>query len=104
MMYFSEKEKKTIRAFYNNINKIEEKSIILRWNIGSQVIATFDTCFEDDNEFEIDIPEYEEFWSFVFKAIDVIGSPPVYITEDKYFCVDYRNFPDEIIVDGKKVN
>ena len=103
-MYFSEKEEKVIRVFYNNISEYEEIIMILKWNNGSQIIATFDTCFEDNNEFEMDAPEYEEYISFVFKAIDTVGSPAVYITEDEYFCVDYRNFPDEIIANGKKIN
>lgn len=103
-MYFSEKEEKVVRVFYNNLSKYEEIIMILKWKNGSQVIATFDTCFEDNNELEMDVPGYEEYISFVFKAIDTVGSPPVYITEDECFCVDYRNFPDEIIADGKKIN
>ena len=47
---------------------------------------------------------YEEYISFVFKLIEAFENLPIYITEDKYFCVDYRNFPDEILVDGKKIN
>lgn len=103
-MYFSEKEEKTIKVFYNNISEYEEKIMILRWNKGGQVMATFDTCFENDNEHEMGVFEYEEYTSFVFRVIQVLGNPPIYITEDEYFCIDYRNFPDEIIVDGKKIN
>ncbi len=103
-MYFSEKEEKIVRTFYNNIDRYEKKTMILKWDNDSQVIANFDTCFENDNEFDVDDARYEEYISFVFKLIEAFENPPIYITEDKYFCVDYRNFPDEILVDGKKIN
>ena len=103
-MYFNEKEENVVRVFYNNIARCEKMAMLLKWKNGSQVVATFDTCFEDDNGFEMDDPRYEEYISFVFKISQIFGKPPVYITEDEYFCVDYRNFPDEIIADGKKIN
>lgn len=103
-MYLNNKEEKIIQTFSQSINTYDNHEMLLSWNDGSSVIANFDTCFEDDNDMEIGQKGYEEFWTFVFKAISVLGKPPIYITEDEYFCVDYRNFPDEIIADGKKIN
>lgn len=82
----------------------DKKTMLLTWSDGSKVIALFDTCFEDDNEYEMDDEKYEEFISFVFTVLSIEGNPPVYITEDSGFIVNYHNFPDEIIVDGKKIN
>jgi len=103
-MYFSEKERPIIRTFYGNMDEYAKKPMFLRWKDGSMVIANFDTCFDDDNDLELDDENYEDFTSFVFKALWVKDNPPVYITEDLFFLVDYRNFPDEIIAGGKKIN
>ncbi len=103
-MYFSEQEKEIVRTFYKNIDEYEKNTMTLKWNNNSQAIATFDTCFENDNELAMDNTEYEEYVSFVFNLIEISGNPPIYITEDKCFCIDYHNFPDEILVDGKRIN
>lgn len=103
-MYLNDKEEKIIGKFMDVADDLEEKMLTLKWNDGSQVLAIYDSYMEDEVDCELDDEEYEEFWSFVFKAIDLVGTPPVYITEDKYFCVDYRNFPNEILDGTKKVN
>lgn len=103
-MYFTEKEKTIIETFYGNLDHFDKREMLLKWNDGSRILAGFDTCFEDDNGLELDDAEYEEYISFVFKKLQTVGEPPVFITEDEYFCIDYRNFPDEIIADEKKIN
>ncbi len=62
------------------------------------------TYIEDENNFDIKSDKYEEFWSFVFKATKVIGNPPIYVTEDEYFMKNHHNFPNEILVDGIRIN
>lgn len=103
-MYLNKREAEIIGTFMDVEDDFEGKKLILKWNNGSQVTAVYDTYIEDEADCEIEDGNYEEFWSFVFKAIDLIGEPPVYITEDEYFCVNYHNFPDEIIADSKKIN
>ena len=103
-MYLSEKEREIIRVFMTNLDMYIKEEMKLVWKDGSMVVARFDTCFDDDNDLEMDDPKYEEYVSFVFEVISVMGNPPVYITEDEYFCVSYHNFPDEIIADNKKIN
>ena len=103
-MYFSEKEKAIIETFYGNLDLFDKSEMLLIWNNGSQIHARFDTCFENDNGLEMEDADYEEYTSFVFQKLHVIGEPPVFITEHDYFCIDYRNFPDEILADGKKIN
>ena len=66
--------------------------------------ALYDSYIEDESDFEIDENGYEEFWSFVFKVIRADASVPIEITEDDYFLINYRNFPKEIIANGKKIN
>lgn len=103
-MYLNDKEEKIIRTFMDVADELEGKLIILKWKNGSQVKGIYDSYIEDELDCDMDDESYEEFWTFVFKAIDLIGEPPIYITEDEYFCINYRNFPDEIIVDNTKLN
>lgn len=103
-MYLNDKEEKIIGLFMEIADELEGKLIVLKWKDGSQVCGIYDSYIEDELDYEMDDERYEEFWSFVFKAVDLIGAPPIYITEDEYFCIDYRNFPDEIIADGRKIN
>lgn len=103
-MYLNNKEEKIIATFYINIDKYEKNLMILKWDNENQITATFDTCFENDNDFDENAPEYEEYTTFVFKLIEISGTPPVYVTEDRFFCIDYHNFPKEILVDGVKIN
>ena len=104
MYYWNEKEEKIIGKFISNTSECECKEMILKWQDGSQVTAVFDSYIEDENDCEMDDENYEEFWSFVFKALNITGNPPIYITEDEYFLVNYHNFPDEIIADNKILN
>lgn len=103
-MYLNDKEGKKIGPFMAVADELEGKTIILKWKNGSQVQGIYDSYIEDELDCDMDDKDYEEFWSFVFKAIDLTGEPPIYITEDEYFCINYRNFPDEIVVDNKKIN
>lgn len=103
-MYLNDYEEKIIDTFMGNLNEYENEEMSLIWKDGSALVATFDTCFEDENEYDMDDPRYEEFTSFAFTAILMFGKPPVYITEDKGFLIDYHNFPEKIIARGKKIN
>jgi len=98
-MYYSDEERKITQAFYRNLDRFEAEKMTLAWESGT-ITAHFDTCFDDFN----DDNEDEEYTSFVFKVIDVSGEPPVFITKDNFFCVNYHNFPDAIMVEGKKIN
>ena len=103
-MYLNNKEEKIIGKFMDVVDDFEGKLMILKWKDGDQVLGIYDSYMEDELDCEMDDECYEEFWSFVFKAVDLVGEPPIYITEDEFFCVDYRNFPDEIIVDNQRIN
>ena len=103
MYYLNDKEEKIIGRFISNAGEYEYKEITLKWEDGNQATATFDSYIEDENDYEMDDENYEEFWSFVFKALSIKGEPPIYITEDDYFIINYHNFPDEIIVGNKKI-
>lgn len=104
MYFLNEKEEKVIGKFLNSINSIQGKELNLIWDNGSQVHALYDSYIEDEADFEIDEDGYEEFWSFVFKVIKADNNAPIEITEDNYFLINYRNFPEEIIANGEKVN
>ena len=103
-MYLNENEEKIIGSFLGNLDEYDSQEMRLIWRDVGTITARFDTCFENDNELDESDAEYEEFESFVFEVIRISGDPPVYITEDNYFCIDYRNFPDKILVGDKKIN
>jgi hypothetical protein len=97
-MYLNENEEKIIATFCQNLDKTYGKELLLKWDEGS-IVATFDTCFEDEDD-ETD----EEFYSFSFAVISKTGNPPVFITSDNYFLIDYKNFPKQILLENIKIN
>lgn len=105
-MYLNNKEKYIIETFMKKADDYEGETVILKWKDGCQVECVYDSYIEDESDFDMDEEGYEEFWSFAFKFNKtIIGTPPVVITEDDYFLVNYHNFPDEILsFDGKKIN
>ncbi len=102
-MYLNDKEEKIIGKFKVIADDMEETKMLLRWRDGSWILGIYDSIMEDENDFELEDERYEEFWSFIFRALDLSGDPPVYITEDEYFCINYHNFPEEMLVDGKDI-
>ena len=104
MMYLNDQEEKIIGLFMDIVDDLEGNLLVLNWKDGSQVKGIYDSYIEDEVDCEMEDENYEEFWSFVFKAIDTEGNPPVFITEDNFFCINYHNFPDEILVGNKKIN
>ena len=103
-MFLNEKEGIIINKFLENLDKYDDEKMKLLWHEGGTIIARFDTCFEDENEFEENEIEYEEFTTFVFELICISGNPPVFITEDNFFCINYHNFPNKIMVGKQKIN
>ncbi|UKI36094.1 MAG: hypothetical protein L6V93_19270 [Clostridiales bacterium] len=62
--------------------------MLLKWKDGSQIKAKFDTCFDDDNDLDVDDKKIMRISQlFVFAAVETKGNPPVFITKDNYFCV-----------------
>lgn len=99
-MYYSKNEQSIVKTFYEHLNMIGKNDILsLVWNSGT-VNCAFDTCFDDCDEDN----ESDEFTSFVFKKIDIIGNPPIEITADNCFIINYHNFPEKILLNGNKVN
>ncbi len=90
---FSDKEKNIVSSFYNKLDEIENKELLLSWKTG-YAIALFDTCFEDF----ADDNEEDEYTSFVFKVVSVEGNVPIEISSAGYFIVNYHNFPQKIEV------
>ena len=103
-MYLNDREEKIIGHFFEIADEYEGKMLTLKWNDGSMVQGIYDSFMEDELDCEMEEDGYEEFWSFIFKAVNFSGKPPVYITDDKYFCIDYRNFPDVIMAGKEKIN
>ena len=99
-MYFSKKEQPIIEGFYNKLSKISVNELVtLVWESGT-IQAAFDTCFDDFDENN----QNDEYISFAFKALKVDDNPPVEITENKYFIINYHNFPNAIYLNNEKLN
>ena len=104
MLYLNENEEKIIHKFMAIEGEYAHKTLTLVWSDGSKTTAKYDSFIEDESDFELDDEDYEEFWSFVFEIIEVFGEPPIEISDDGYFLVNYHNFPAEILVNGEKIN
>lgn len=99
-MYFSNNERCIIEKFYKNLSKITGKDkLTLIWD-ECQILANFDTCFDDFD----DDNENDEFTSFVFKKLEQKGISPIEITSEGLFIINYHNFPHEILLNGEKLN
>lgn len=85
------KEANIVKDLYSRLDEISNREIKLIWTTG-EIIAVFDTCFDDFNEDD----ESDEFTSFVFKVNIVKGVVPVNISEDNYCIINYHNFPTKI--------
>lgn len=48
--------------------------------------------------------ETEEFYSFSFIVSSKEGTPPIFISDDNYCLINYKNFPKTITLDTIKVN
>lgn len=99
-MFFSKKEQIIIEKFYKEVKSLTENdALLLIWE-NSKVEATFDTCFDDFDENN----ESDEFTSFVFKKKEITGTPPIEISEDNFFIINYHNFPEDIVLNNVKIN
>ena len=85
------KEANIVKDLYSRLDEISNREIKLIWTTG-EIIAVFDTCFDDFNEDD----ESDEFTSFVFKVNIVKGVVPVNISENNYCIINYHNFPTKI--------
>lgn len=100
------KELQIIGTFLTNLDDYEKRKMKLIWRGEGEITAIFYTCFEDESGTETDSKNetFEECISFVFDAMEILGTPPVLLNRQKTFAINYHNFPDEIVVDGKKIN
>lgn len=104
MLYLNKNEEKIINKFIEVEDKYAHKPLTLIWSDGSKTTAEYDSFIEDESDFELDDKAYEEFQSFVFEIIEVFGEPPIEISDDGYFLVNYHNFSAEILANGEKIN
>ena len=103
-MLLNGKEDIYISTFMNNLKKYAKEGMTLKWDNNNYISAMLDVYFEDENEIDEDNDGYEEYISFGFKAVEIVGNPPIEVTEDNYFLVNYHNFPKEILANGEMIN
>ena len=104
MLYLNQREEKIIGNFMLNGDMYSNSVMLLKWDDGSTAVAKYCFLVDDENDCDMSDANYEEFWSFVFEAIQLHGHPPICVTKHNLFEINYHNFPDKIIADGKKIN
>ena len=103
-MFLNDKEEAIIGKFLSHADDYDYEDMELTWSNGSKIVATYVSNFEDSNDKIKGTEGYEEYTTFVFDVIEVIGEPPVLISEQDGFCINYHNFPEEIVKDEEKLN
>ena len=74
--------------------------LIFGCKYGVSLFWNRDIVFEDMDEDEND-ENFEKYYSFVFRSISVTGNPPISVSGDNLFLVNYRNFPKSIKLNGE---
>ena len=103
-MFLNEREEAIIGVFLSHADDYDFEEMELTWKDGSKIVATYVSNYEDSNDKRKGEEGYEEYTSFVFDVIEVEGEPPVLISEQDGFCLNYHNFPETITKDGEKLN
>lgn len=101
MLYLNNKEEKVIGSFMDIEENFANKMLRLVWGDGSEVVAKYDSFIEDENENDFNSEKYEEYWSFVFLAIEAPQKVPIDISDDGFFTINYLNFPEKILCENK---
>lgn len=98
MLYLNSNEEAIIGSFIEKEVDYIGKTVMLSWDKENIAVAVYDSFIEDENGLDLDDNDYEEYWSFVFKIITIVGNPPIDITEDGFFSVNYHTFPQSIVI------
>ena len=86
-------EEKEFRKLLNFVYKNEKDFYTLIFADGKKVIASTYTCYESDNDLELDDPNYEEFHSIVMRNQET----------GKLFEFNYHNMPVEVYCGDERV-
>ena len=104
-MNFSNIEEKIVEPFYRyvHLSRVNISDVFLiKWKGGTKVLAKYDTCYESDNDLDLDDPEYEDFIEIVISIESLISFNNKDKLEKKWLQkghligINYHNFPDEI--------
>ena len=99
-MYFSEKDREAMQPLFRLIHSHPASSFQITMKDDTQILCTYDTMYETENELEDDDPNYEEFCACLFKIEKILYCRPE--CKEKYagklyLEVTYHNFPSKII-------
>ena len=102
-MNFSNIEEKIVEPFYRyvHLSKVNISDVFLiKWKGGTKVLAKYDTCYESDNDLDLDDPDYEDYVSIVMKIEKIVNLNNKdgfnWVADRDFFEFNYHNFPDEI--------
>ena len=104
-MYFHEEEKSTLAVLDTYCCSHPESHLIFHFEEGDIYECVFLTDAEDDNDEDLDSPDYDEFWTAYFTVLKVIAPGPNYEPyENGSIGVCYRHFPRLVTtLDGEVV-
>lgn len=97
-MWLNHKEGELMGPFLTAFELAPQKTLVLSWNYGTKIIASYNTDYESENCLEDDDPDYEEFWACCVKVEKIIFldekdnldmSP-----EGSFFEITYHNIPE----------
>lgn len=98
-MFFSAQEDKVMRPFAEELDAHPGSSIEMKLQDGTVLIASLDTCYESDNDLEMDEEGYEEYFSYVFmieKVLSVSKENAEKYQENTLFELNYHAIPLEM--------
>lgn len=98
-MFFSELESKLMGEFQGKLDAHPKSLIKMKLQDGTELIASFDTCYESDNGLEMDEQGYEEFFCYLFKVIKILSASKESVTaypEGTFFEINYHTLPIEM--------
>ena len=93
-MVFNQKERETFIPFYRYVIKHRNEVFTVEFSNGQVISALFDIAFEDDNELELNDPNYEEYTTMVFRNTST----------QTLFSLNYHDLPNiEVYHKGKRI-
>lgn len=98
-MFFSAQEDKIMRPFAEKLDAHLGSPIKMKLQDGTELIVSFDTCYESDNDLEMDEEGYEEYFSYVFmieKVLSVSKENAEKYKENTLFELNYHTIPLEM--------
>lgn len=103
-MYFHEEEKRTFAVLNDYEEEHPDTHYLMEFAEGDVYECAYLTDAEDENDEDLDSPDYDEFWTAYCTVLRVIEPGPNNPSRCHVLNLNYRHFPVRITtVDGEVV-